>query len=120
MEGALKESQQIVRFTLRYYQIFIDYLSITVCRGRRLFVLYISIIPMINPIDRTTKKISIWDNSVYDIPHTSRLFEQSVLIKKPPIAPNKYRILERIRQHMSGIRTGYEGSFIIYPNPLIE
>ena len=46
MEGALKESQQIVRFTLRYYQIFIDYLSITVCRGRRLFVLYISIIPM--------------------------------------------------------------------------
>ena len=56
---------------------------------------------MINPIDRTTKKISIRNNPMFEeLPdrYIETLYGQS--FDRLPIAPNKKQLRERIRQHM--------------------
>lgn len=57
---------------------------------------------MINPIDRTTKKISIRDiETGYN--SADEMYRDNILgmsTSKIPVSPNRKQLYERIRQHM--------------------
>ncbi len=66
---------------------------------------------MINPLDRTTKKISNIDTNLFDMyPEIHRDTMYGEGSYSSPIAPNKKQLRERIRQHMKK-----EPSFTMVP-----